>query len=100
LPRQTDFLCFGTDQKYYRPIIARNENFRNKNKKCYIAFIPSRDRRFNLGFKTSLLLSALILSVRFRQRVLPLTEDLKKLDQAQDPKKAELLQKIQNEIVL
>jgi hypothetical protein len=42
----------------------------------------------------------LILSVRFRQRVLPLVDDLKRLDQAQDARKAELLQKIQNEIVL
>jgi hypothetical protein len=102
VPRQTDFLCFGTDEKYYRPIIARNENFRNKGKRCYVAFIPSRDRRFNLTYKTSLLLSALILSVRFRQRVLPLVEDLKKLEQAHAPetRKAELLQKIQNEIVL
>jgi hypothetical protein len=39
-----------------RPIIARNENFRSKAERCFVAFIPSRDRRFNLTFKTSLLL--------------------------------------------
>jgi TIR domain len=100
VPRQTDFLCFGTDEKYYRPIIARNENFRNKGKKCYVAFITSRDRRFNLTFRTSLLLSALILTVRFRQRILPLVEDLKKIEPAPESKKAELLQRIQNEIVM
>lgn len=100
VPRQTDFLCFGSDEKYYRPIIARYEKFRSSAKKCYVAFIPARDRRFNLTFKTSLLLSALILSVRFRQRVLPLVEDLKKLQQAPESRKTELLQKIQNEIVM
>jgi hypothetical protein len=102
VPRQTDFLCFGNDEKYYRPIVARYEKFRSGAKKCYVAFIPSRDRRFNLNYKTSLLLSALILSVRFRQRVLPLVDDLKKLEQAQalEVKKTELLQRIQNEIVM
>jgi hypothetical protein len=100
VPRQTDFLCFGNDERYYRPIIARYERFRSGAKKCYVAFIPSRDRRFNLTFKTSLLLSALILAIRFRQRVVPLAEDLKKIGQAPEPKKAELLQKIQNEIVM
>jgi hypothetical protein len=67
-----------------------------------VAFIPSRDRRFNLTYKVSLLLSALILTVRFRQRVLPLVDDLSKIGQAPAPesKKAELLQKIQNEIVM
>jgi hypothetical protein len=88
VPRQTDFLCFGSDEKYYRPIIARYEKFRSGAKKCYVAFIPSRDRRFNLTFKTSLILSALILSIRFRQRVLPLAEDLKKLEHAPEPRKA------------
>lgn len=100
VPRQTDFLCFGNDQKYYRPVIARYEAYRSGVKKCYVAFIPSRDRRFNLSFRTSLILSALILSIRFRQRVLPLAEDLKKIEGAPEARKAELLLKIQNEIVM
>jgi hypothetical protein len=100
VPRQTDFLCLGNDGKFYRPVIARNENFRSKAKRCYVAFIPSRDRRFNLTFKTSLLLSALILSIRFRQRVLPLVDDLGKDLKYSEKKKAEFLQKLQQEIVL
>jgi hypothetical protein len=100
VPRQTDFLCLGNDGKFYRPIIARNENFKSKAKRCYVAFIPSRDRRFNLAFKTSLLLSALILSIRFRQRVLPLADDLGKNTKYSEKKKAEILQKLQQEIVL
>ena len=83
-----------------RPIIARNENFRSKAERCFVAFIPSRDRRFNLTFKTSLLLSALILSIRFRQRVLPLVDELNKNQKFPEKKKAELLQKLQQEIVL
>lgn len=100
IPKQTDFLCLGNDGKFYRPIIARNENFRSKAKRCYVAFIPSRDRRFNLSFRTSLLLSALILSIRFRQRVLPLVDDIGKAQNFPEKKKAELLQKLQQEIVL
>ena len=100
VPTQTDFLCLGNDGKFYRPIIARNENFRSKAKRCFVAFIPSRDRRFNLKFTTSLLLSALILSIRFRQRVLPLADELNKNQKFPEKKKAEFLQKLQQEIVL
>lgn len=100
VPTQTDFLCLGNDGKFYRPIIARNLNFRNGARRCYVAFIPSRDRRFNLTFKTSLLLSALILSIRFRQRVLPLSDELNKNQKFPEKKKAEILQKLQQEIVL
>jgi TIR domain len=100
IPKQTDFLCLGSDDKFYRPIIARNAIFRSKAKRCYVAFIPSRDRRFNLSFRTSLLLSGLILSIRFRQRVLPLIDDIGKAQGVPERKKAELLQKLQQEIVL
>jgi hypothetical protein len=98
VPHQTDFLCFGNDGKFYRPIIARNEIYKSGNKKCYIAFIPSRDRRFDLSYRTSLLLSTLILSVRFRQRVLPLVTDLNK--EIPEKRKAEILQRLSAEIIL
>lgn len=100
VPTQTDFLCLGKDGQFYRPIIARYEKFRGGGKRCYVAFIPSRNRRFSLSFKASLLLSALILSVRFRQRVLPIVADIEKAHKAQEPKKEELLQKLQSEITL
>jgi TIR domain len=99
VPRQTDFLCFGSDGKFYRPIIARTENFRSNARKCYVAFIPSRDRRFSLSFRTSMILSALILSIRFRQRVLPLVDDISKAKNVPEKKKAELLQRLLTEIV-
>jgi hypothetical protein len=104
IPKQTDFLCLGNDNKFYRPIVARNVNFRSGARRCYVAFIPSRDRRFNVNFRTSVLLSALILSIRFRQRVLPLVGDIAKAQNLPEEKKAEslpqLLLKLQQEIVL
>jgi hypothetical protein len=100
VPIQTDFLCLGKDGQFYRPIIARYEKYRGGGKKCYVGFIPSRNRRFSLSFKASLLLSALILSVRFRQRVLPVATEIEKAAGAPELKKAELLQKLQSEITL
>jgi TIR domain len=100
LPAQTEFLCRATDDKFYRPIFARNEVYRSKGKKCYVAFIPARDRRFNLSFRTSLLISALILCIRFRQRVLPLVNDLAKALNAPEKKKAEILERLQTETLL
>ena len=41
-----------------------------------------------------------MISVRFRQRVLPLVDDLKKIGQTPESIKTELLQKIQNKIVM
>jgi hypothetical protein len=76
IPTQTDALCVSTDGGFYRPVIARYELYRSGAKNCYIAFIPTRNRQFKLGLRSSLLLSALILSVRFRQRILPIIEDL------------------------
>jgi hypothetical protein len=57
-------------------------NIAMMQRKCHVAFIPVRNRKFNLGMKTSLLLSGLILSVRFWQRILPIIDELKALDPA------------------
>ena len=91
LPTQTEALCIARDGALFRPIVARYEKYRNEAKKCHVAFIPERNRKFNLGMKTSLLLSGLILSVRFRQRILPIIDELKGLDLAASPKTLELL---------
>jgi len=99
LPTQTEFLCLGGDGKFYRPVMSRYELFKNNSKRCFIVFIPSRDRRFNLNSRTSLLISGLILSIRFRQRVLPSITDLAK-GNLPEKKKAELLQKMTSDIVL
>jgi len=81
-PSQTEALCIARDGTLFRPIVARYEKYRNDAKKCHVAFIPERDRKFKLGMRTSLLLSGLILSVRFRQRILPIIDDLKSVDPA------------------
>jgi hypothetical protein len=98
LPSQTDALCIGHDGELFRPIVARYEKYRNDAKKCHVAFIPERDRKFNLGMKTSLLLSGLILSVRFRQRILPIIDELKGLDLAASLKTMPLLSNFRKEL--
>jgi hypothetical protein len=82
VPSQTEALCIAHDKVFFRPIVARYEEYSNDAKNCYIAFIPVRNRKFNLSMKTSLLLSGLILTVRFRQRILPIIEELKGLNPA------------------
>jgi hypothetical protein len=80
MPPQTESLCVAYNGTFFRPIISRYDKYRNGAKKCHVAFMPVRNRKFNLGTKTSLLLSGLILSVRFRQRILPILADLKRDD--------------------
>jgi len=101
VPPQTETICLSAEGSFFRPIVARYEKYRSNAKKCYIVFIPSRDRRFSSSLRTSLLLSALILSVRFRQKILPIVADIKAVRPSATPssKKMELLTKIQKEIV-
>jgi TIR domain len=101
IPPQTEFLCAAGDGNFYRPIVARYEYYRSNAKKCYIVFIPSRNRQFALSLRTSLLLSGLILSVRFRQRVLPIIPDLKAVQPSPGSalKNMELLSKLQKEVI-
>jgi TIR domain len=96
---QTEALCFSHEGCFYRPIIARYEKYRSGAKNCYIAFIPTRNRQFNLSHRTSALLSGLILSVRFRQRVLPIVSDLKALEPAASSKKLDFLTRFQKEVI-
>ena len=97
-PSQTKSLCIAHDGVFFRPIVARYKKYRSDAKNCYVAFIPVRNRKFNLGMKTSLLLSGLILSVRFRQRILPIILELKGLDLAASPKTMPLLLKFLQEL--
>jgi hypothetical protein len=65
-----------SDQKFFRVIFARCDPYTSGSRLCYILFIPRSRRDFDVKEKTSILLSSLILSIRFRQRVLPLAEKL------------------------
>ena len=98
LPSQTEALCIAHDGVFFRPIVARYERYRNDAKNCYVAFIPVRNRRFNLGMKTSYLLSGLILSVRFRQRVIPIIAELRSVDPASSSEVMPLLLKFLKEL--
>jgi hypothetical protein len=101
VPPQTEFLCIASDGNFYRPIVARYEKYRSNAKKCFVVFIPSRNRQFAVSQRTSLLLSALILSIRFRQRVLPIVADLKAVQPGASGtlKKMDSLNKLQKEII-
>ncbi|MBY3219500.1 toll/interleukin-1 receptor domain-containing protein [Rhizobium laguerreae] len=100
IPTQTAFVCVGLDKQFYRPVYARNLIYSSGKKDSYIAFIPSRDRRFDVNFRSSLLLSALILTIRFRQRVLPIVEEISENLAAPGKIKAELLLRLQTTIVI
>src|SRR5262249_15228730 len=50
-PKQTDSLCISHEGSFYRPIVARYQKYRSNAKNCYLAFIPARDRKFNLGMR-------------------------------------------------
>jgi hypothetical protein len=52
---------------------------RSKARICHVAFIPSPTRDFALNQRSSVLLSSLILSVRFQQRILPFIKTLQEL---------------------
>ena len=98
LPSQTESLCISHDGGFFRPIVARYERYRSDAKNCYLAFVPARNRQFNFGMRTSLLLSGLILSVRFRQRILPIIADLKALDATGSALRIPLLLKFLSEL--
>jgi hypothetical protein len=79
-PKQPEGLHWGKgDQKFYRVIFARCDPFTSGSRLCYILFVLRSCRDFDVRERTSILLSALILSIRFRQRILPFTEKLQGL---------------------
>jgi len=71
-----------SDGKFYRVLFARYEPTKNKARTCYVAFVPTRARRFDVRQRTSILLSTLILSIRFKQRILPYIERIKAAPQS------------------
>ena len=101
IPAQTDSICIAGDNSFFRPLVARYEKYQSNAKKCYVVFIPAPNRQFAVSLRTSLLLCGLILSVRFRQRVLPIVTDLKALQASSNSlsRKLELLTKLQKEII-
>lgn len=97
-PTQTSSTLVTTNSQFVIPILSRIEKFRSGAKKCYIAFLPARDRKFASTQKTSLLISALILCIRFRQKIMPLIEEISKA-QPKPAKLIPLLSKFKREVI-
>jgi hypothetical protein len=60
----------------YRAFTARYEVFKDRRKTVYVVFLPSASKTFDLKHGMGLILSALILCVRFRDQLIPLADDL------------------------
>ena len=101
VPIQPITLCLAKDTNFYVPIMARYELFRSGKKRCYVAFIPSQSRNFASTMRSSILLTGLILSVRFRQRVLPIVAELKAIrpGDAAANRRMDVLSKLLRELV-
>lgn len=79
-PKQPEGLHFvKNDNRFYRVVFARCDTYTSGSRLCYILFLPRSPRNFDVRERTSILLSSLILSIRFRQRILAFTEDLQAL---------------------
>jgi hypothetical protein len=61
----------------YRVYAARYEIYKNESRTIYIGFLPASSRPFDLTRRSSTLLSSLILSVRFREQIIPLAKVLR-----------------------
>jgi TIR domain len=65
----------------YRVIVARYEVFKDGRRAIYVAFLAASTRPFDLSKSYSTLLSALILSVRFREQIIPMAEKIRSSSQ-------------------
>jgi hypothetical protein len=101
VPKQPETLCLAKDNNFYIPIVARYQPFRSGKKRCYAVFIPSQSKRFAITMRSSTLLTGLILSVRFRQRILPVTMELKAIQPGNTAaaRQMEILAKLLRELV-
>lgn len=63
----------------YRVYPARYEIYKDGRRTIYVGFLPVTNRQFDLARRSSTLLSSLILSIRFREQLLPMTKSLKEV---------------------
>ncbi len=56
----------GSDRRIYRPILERHREYMNGDRRFYLMFVETIDRRFTGSPRTSLLLACLILASRWR----------------------------------
>ena len=71
--------------KIYRVFTARYEIYKSERRVVFIGFLPAVEKTFDLRRSSAILLSSLILSVRFREQLIPLAGPLL---QAADPTSA------------
>jgi len=64
----------------YRVYASRYEVFKSEKRTIYIVFLPATNRHFDVTRSSSTLLSSLILSVRFREQLVPMLEDFREKD--------------------
>jgi hypothetical protein len=64
----------------YRVIVARYEVYKDARRAIYVAFLPASTQPFDLTRSSSTLLSSLILSVRFREQIIPLAEAIRQAE--------------------
>jgi len=81
VPEQPDGLCRSVMKaeaplRFYRVLFGRYVPSLKGFRTCYVSFVASRPRQFDIRKKSSILLSAIILSIRFRQRILPYIETI------------------------
>jgi hypothetical protein len=63
----------------YRVYAARYEIYKNGHRAIYVVFLPANSRPFDLTQRSSILLSSLILSVRFREQIIPMAKSLREV---------------------
>jgi hypothetical protein len=61
-----DVTFLGENGKVYRPILVRHKLYINGDRRFYLLFVETIDRRFVGSPRSSLLLTALILASRWR----------------------------------
>ena len=61
----------------YRVIVARYEVYKDSRRAIYVVFLPVSTQPFDLTKSSSTLLSSLILSMRFREQIIPMATVLK-----------------------
>jgi hypothetical protein len=61
----------------YRVYSARYEVYKDRRRVIYVVFLPVTRQPFDLRKRSSTLLSSLILSVRFREQLIPMVEQLR-----------------------
>jgi len=78
LPDRVDHKC-RLKGRFYRVFPARYEDLKSGSKRVFVSFLPSSIRPFDLRERISTLLSGLILSIRFRERLIPKALGLRNL---------------------